>query len=348
MARCKACGTEAPPMARFCSICGAAVAPATAAPPAMASGTAPARRVALPLVATAAPVQAQGGGMNKAAIIALVSGIGLIGAAAFLFVKSAGVLNAQKPTTPVAGVINAPNTQPLQAPILTPPNPGLPKNPILQPPTTIGNPMPEDIIAWLRWLKWFEGERKRLESKSTGELILQLQSAIKEYTTGESMGLLGDGFANGEKPDKPAPNYGAAIGKVIQEWNQADGVYKAPAGGNKPRLPDACAPLASNYGQALDAGIQEMTKLMTTMNTALQSMSGQDTGGAGTQDALKSLMAAKGSKSASKSVDALFNDSNAALDSLRSRYTDIPPDISGNNFRIVSEGASLSLPIMGM
>ena len=263
-------------MARFCNICGAAVAPATAAPPATASGTPPLRPQAAPV--HAAPVPTQGGGMNKAALIALISGIVLIGAAAFLFAKSAGVLNAQKPTVPTAGVINAPNTQAAQAPILTPPQPGLPKAPIIQPPATVGNPMPEDVIAWLRWLKWFEAERKRLETKSTGELILQLQSAIKEYTTGESLGLLDGSFETGDKPTKAAPNYGAAISKVVQEWNQAAGVFKAPAGGNKPKLPDACAPLASNYGQALDAGIQEMTKLMTTMNNVLQSMSGQEGG----------------------------------------------------------------------
>lgn len=342
MARCKACGTEAPPMARFCNICGAAVAPATAAPTAAASGPAPLRPQPVP---AAAP--AQGAGMNKAALVALVSGIVLIGAAAFLFAKSAGLLNAQKPTTPTAGVITAPNVQPAQTPILTPPQPTAPKDPLIQPPPTVGNPMPEDVIAWLRWLKWFEGERKRLETKSTGELILQLQTAIKEYTTGESLGLLDGSFENGDKPTKPAPNYGAAIGKVVQEWNQAAGVYKGPAGGNKPKLPDACAPLASSYGQALDAGIQEMTKLMTMMNNVLQSMSGQE-GGAGAQGALQQLLQEKGSKSASRSVDALFSDANSALDSLRSRYTDIPRDIDGSNFRVVSEGSSLSLPIMGL
>lgn len=329
-------------MARFCNICGAAVAPATPAPPTMASGRAAAMPQPMPMAVAAPP--SQSGGMNKTALIALVSGVVLLGAAAFLFAKSAGLLNSQKPGVPIAGVITAPNAQPRQAPILTPPQPGLGKAPVMQPPPTIGNKMPEDVIAWLRWLKWFEGERKRLEAKSSGELLVQLQNALKESMTGQSLGLLDGTFESGEKPTKPAPNYGASIGKVIQEWNQAAGVYRAPAGGTKPPLPDACAPLASNYGQALDSGIQEMTKLLNTMNNALSSISGSDGDATGAKNAVTELMGEKGSKSASKSVDALFSDANGALDSLRSRYTEIPPDISGSNFRIVSEGASLSLP----
>lgn len=358
MARCKACGTEAPAMARFCSICGAAVAPASAAPPASASPSPPLTRpsgtspTATPTVygqptsyATPTPDAAPSGGMNKAGIAALVSGVVLVGVAGFLFAKSA-LLNAQKPTAPTGAVINAPNTEPAKAPIMSVPEPKLPKAPVMQEPTTVGNPMPADVVAWLRWLKWFESERKRLEAKSAGELVVQLQNAIKEYMTGESLGLLDGSFENGEAPKKTAPNYGEQIGKVIGEWNQAAGVYKTPGAANKPPLPDACAPLASSYGVALDAGIAEMSKLMNTLNSTLAGMSGGDASGA--QNAVRDLMAQKSSKSASKSVDALFIDANAALDAVRNRYTDIPPDISAGSFRIVSEGASLSLPVLGM
>lgn len=290
----------------------------------------------------------QAGGMNKAGLAALIAGIVLVGAAGFLFAKSAGVLNAQKPTAPTGAVINAPNTQPAQAPVLSAPQPTMPKAPVMKPPTTVGNPMPADVVAWLRWLKWFEGERKRLEAKSAGELVVQLQNAIKEYMTGESMGLLDGSFENGEAPKKAAPNYGEQIAKVIGEWNQAANVYKTPGAANKPPLPDTCAPLASSYGIALDAGIAEMSKLMNTLNSTLGAMSGQNGDTSAAQNAVRELMAQKSNKSASKSVDALFIDANAALDAVRNRYTDIPPDISAANFRVISEGASLSLPIMGM
>ena len=355
MARCKACGTEAPAMARFCSICGAAVT-AASAPPASAGTPTPAARPQQapqptvygqpqPTLYTQPVAPSQpAGGMNKAAIAALVSGVILIGAAGFLFAKNAGVLSAQKPTSPTGAVINAPNTQPAQAPILTPPQPNAPKAPLMKEPGTIGNPMPADVIAWLRWLKWFEGERKRLEGKSAGELVMQLQNAIKDYTTGESQGLL-QGNAE-DAPTKPAPNYGEQISKVIVEWNQAANVYKTPGAANKPPLPDACAPLASGYGAALDSGIAEMSKLMNTLNSTLGMMNGGDMSGG--QSAIQGLMTQKNSKSASKSVDALFNDANAALDAVRNRYTDIPPDISAANFRIISEGTGMSLPIMGM
>jgi hypothetical protein len=347
MARCKACGTEAPAMARFCNICGAAVAPASAPPPASAATPARAQPTVLGQPAYSAPAAEPTNKLNKAGLAALISGIVLVGAAGFLFAKSA-LLNAQKPTAPTGAVINAPNTQPVQAPILTPPQPGLPQAPILKPPATVGNPMPADVIAWLRWLKWFEGERKRLEAKSAGELVVQLQNAIKEYMTGESLGLLDGSFESGEAPKKAAPNYGEQIGKVIVEWNQAANVYRTPGAANKPPLPDACAPLASSYGLALDAGIGEMSKLMNTLNSTLGSMTGQGGDASSAQNAVRDLMAQKSSKSASKSVDALFIDANAALDAVRNRYTDIPPDISASNFRVISEGASLSLPIMGM
>ncbi|MBB6049914.1 hypothetical protein [Armatimonas rosea] len=351
-------------MARFCSICGAAVTAATPPPVSAATSAArpqPAARPQQPQptvygqpqgasygqpMATAQPANANG--LNKAGLAALIAGIVLVGAAGFLFAKSSGVLNAQKPVAPQGAVINAPNTQPAQAPVLSAPQPTLPNAPILKPPAMVGNPMPADVIAWLRWLKWFEGERKRLEAKSAGELIVQLQNAIKEYMTGESLGLLDGSFESGEKPKKPAPNYGEQIAKVIGEWNQAANVYKTPGAANKPPLPDTCAPLASGYGEALDAGIAEMSKLMNTLNATLGSMGGQNGDTSGAQNAVRDLMAQKSSKSASKSVDALFSDANAALDAVRNRYTEIPSDIDSSHFRIVSEGASLSLPIMGM
>ena len=351
MARCKACGTEAPAMSRFCNICGAAV---TSAAPSSASAPTPglaARPQPQPTITgqpTAYAPPQQAGGMNKAGLAALITGIALVGVAGFLFAKSSGVLNAQKPTAPAGAVINAPNTQPAQAPLLSAPQPRAPKAPILKPPSTVGNPMPADVIAWLRWLKWFEGERKRLEARSAGELVVQLQNAIKEYMTGESLGLLDGSFESGEAPKKPAPNYGEQISKVIVEWNAAANVYRTPGAANKPPLPDACAPLASGYGMALDAGIAEMSKLMNTLNSALGSMSGQGGDTNGATNAVRDLMTQKNSKSASKSVDALFIDANAALDAVRSRYTDIPPDISASNFRVISEGASLSIPLPGL
>ncbi len=348
MARCKACGTEAPAMARFCNICGAAVAAATLSPASAATPGSAARPQPTLYTQPVAQPQQQASGMNKAGLAALISGIVLVGVAGFLFAKSSGVLNAQKPMSPTGAVINAPNTQPAQAPILSAPQPQMPKAPILKPPVTVGNPMPADVIAWLRWLKWFEGERKRLEARSAGELVVQLQNAIKEYMTGESLGLLDGSFENGDAPKKPAPNYGEQISKVIVEWNQAANVYKTPGAANKPPLPDACAPLASGYGMALDAGIAEMSKLMNTLNSTLGSMSGQSGNSNGATDALRDLMTQKNSKSASKSVDALFIDANAVLDALRDRYTDIPPDISAANFRVISEGASLSIPLPGL
>uniref|UniRef100_UPI003750C1AB hypothetical protein n=1 Tax=Armatimonas sp. TaxID=1872638 RepID=UPI003750C1AB len=284
----------------------------------------------------------QASGMNKAGLAALISGIVLVGVAGFLFAKSSGVLNAQKPMSPTGAVINAPNTQTAPAPILSAPQPQMPKAPILKPPGTVGNPMPADVIAYLRWLKWFEGERHRLESKNEGEVMPMLMTVIKDLMAGESLGLLDGTFESGEKPTKPAPNYSEDINKVIGEWNQASSVFK------QKMPPDPCAPLATSYSQSIDASVQSMSSILSGFSATLQKMkdSNGDTNVA--TGALKNLMGEKNSKSSSHNIDALYRGANAALDAVRNRYTDIPLDISGSNFQIVSEGSSLSIPGLGM
>ncbi len=284
-----------------------------------------------------APVNNNGGGKIAAAI---GGGVVLLAIAGFLFAKATGVLSAKKTEAPVTGVLTAPPTQTVQAPVLQVPPVAAPKAaPVLNPPATVGNPMPEDIIAYLRWLKQFEAARKSLEAKSAQQMTLCLQDLIKEYTTGASMGLL-DGDSSGATPPEHKPmNYAAIIGGVIGEWNGAATVFqqKTP--------PNPCAPLATAYNGALTASVQQMSQLQSVMTNATASLkanNGQQT--TNTQQSLTQLFQQKNGKQASQSVDGLYGSADSALNEVRNRYTDIPADISQAQFGIKSDGGSLMMP----
>jgi hypothetical protein len=325
MPKCPGCGNETPGNARFCPLCGA---PSNATIP-------PGNQTMMNPVGYAAAPES---GKNKTAM-AVGFGVVAVAIAAFLLFKASGLLAANKTEAPKNAVLNAPVTQTVQAPVMNAPPVKAPPAPVIQPPPNAENPMPEDVIAYLRWLKQFEGARRSLESKGAAVMTSSLQDLIKEYTTGASMGLLdGDSGVSGTTEHKPQ-NYAATIGAVIQEWNQASGVFqqKIP--------PDPCAALATSYGGALRAGVDQMSQLQGILTSAQQSM--QNAGGNSTPDAqgaLTQLFEQKNSRGMSKSVDQQYGDSNAALDAVRGRYTSMPDDISRQNFSIQTDGGSLMMP----
>lgn len=331
MPRCPSCGTPSPAMARFCSICGSALAP-PAAPP-------PARTVAIPTPAPAgAPDAGTKRGLPRAAL-AGGAGLALIALAGFLFARASGLLGAPAPASSATGVLAAPAVQTAPAPILSAPETQAPQEPVLAPPGTVDNAMPEDVIAYLRWLKQFEAERRRLEAECASQLTLALQDLIKDYTTGASLGLL-DADSTGETPrEHSAPSHGATIADVIQKWNQATGIFqqKIP--------PNPCASLATTYGQALAAGVQQMGAIqgiLATAQASIKEAGGRSTGDA--QSALTDLFQQKSTRSMSRNVDSLIRDANGALDALRDRYTQMPSDIDRAHFSITAESGGLALP----
>lgn len=346
MAKCTGCGAELAPKARFCALCGkeAAIQPSQGgATQAFASAPVPAHQMQYPQPTyQAGPLavpQPSGGGGGKVAA-AVGAGVVLLAIAGFLFAKATGVLSARKTEAPVTGVLTAPPTQTVQAPVLSvPPVAGPKAAPVLAPPLSVGNPMPEDVIEYLRWLKKFEAARRNLEAKGAQQMTLCLQDLIKEYTTGASMGLL-DGDSSGATPPEHKPmNYAAIIGGVIQEWNGAATIFqqKSP--------PNPCANLATGYNQALTAGVQQMSELqgvMTNAQASLKANGGKSTGD--TQQTLTGLFAQKNSKQASQSVDGLYGSANNALDEVRNRYTQMPADIDKAHFDIKSDGGSLMMP----
>jgi hypothetical protein len=329
MPRCTGCGSEVPGAARFCPLCGKdTAAPALQQTQAMGAMNA----------------GAVTGGNRNMVPYAVAAGLAVIAIAGFLFLKTAGLLSAKKTEAPTSGVLAAPPTQTAPAPIMTAPGTELPKAPVMKAPATVGNPMPEDVIAYLRWLKQFERARKDLESRSASQAMTDMQSLMLDLTTGRSMGLL-DADSTGESPPEyKTPNYAANMSKIIAEWNQAAAEFSR--GNQQLGPPNPCVPLATSYQQALASGIQQMGQIQQMMTSALQSIkaaSGQHT--PDSTRAQSELFNQKNQRGMSRNVDTAFNDADAALDSLRDQYTNVPADIDKQHFNIETDSGNLKLPL---
>ena len=369
MIRCQKCGGTLPPHARFCSICGAEAVPAS---PQNATGT----QTAMPtngqtqninatqgfgrtsqfggtgeLGATTAFV-APGGGVSdaeaenkKRTAIMLGGSAGLLLVAGLIW-GAYGLLGAKKPTTGGAAVLSAPPAQVTQAPVLTAPAPSVATAPVITAPPAQGNPMPEDVIAYLRWLKQFEAGRIALESKSEAQMMLVMQELIKVGMAGTaSMGLLeGDSEEASKNPQPKTAIDTGAVNAVIADWNTATGIFQAKS------PPNSCATLASHYNMGLTSSVTAMSQILGKGVAAIESINGangQKTGEA--TDVLSFLTDQKNNASLSKNIEASFATSNQSLDALRSQYTEIPADIDKGQFSIKSGSAGgINIPIPGM
>jgi hypothetical protein len=357
MARCTGCGAQLAAKARFCSLCGKEATPAVVAPAAAPSATrhpgAGAVSPARPAGA-AAPVPAAGGRKNGA-LLATASALALV-LALFFVLKASGLLGAKRTEVPSAPVLNAPDTQTATAPVLNAPRtqpatapvinaPAVsppPQAPILTPPTAKGNPMPEDVIAYLRWLKQFEAARHSLEDRGAAQLSVVAQELIKESMTGaHTLGTLDD------DPTEPSSNKKALdfdfgpLQKVIADWNQATAKFQ----GYPP--PNPCATLATNYNGALATSVREMSHIVGGFQSAMDSLTksnGQPTGDM--MQVLTGLKSEQRSHEGSKSIDTQYGDANAALDAVRDQYTNIPEDIDARHFQIKEE--NLASPLTGL
>jgi len=264
-------------------------------------------------------------------------GIAALAIVAFIVAKAAGVFSGQKVDTPSSGVLVAPPVQTVNAPVLSAPSVStLPSAPVLQAPAVKGNPMPDDVIEYLRWLKQFEAARHQLESKGDAQLTLLMEDATKDMMTGKSMGLL-DGDPNTPTTSK-GPDF-SSLDSIIQDWNKATGIFqqKTP--------PNPCATLATDYNGALIAAVSEMSSVVGTFRDALSSIksaNGEKTPQA--QDTLTQLFQEKNTKGQSRGIDQSFQGADAALDAVRNQYSSMPDDINKQNFSIKSEGSGFAIP----
>ncbi|MBC8139954.1 MAG: zinc-ribbon domain-containing protein [Armatimonadetes bacterium] len=349
MIRCQKCGSTLPPNARFCSICGAESAPPAAPPtPAQTNPTA-----AFGAAPSTASFGAQGYAVpdpeaenRKRTAIAFGGGAALVVVAGLIFAAASGVFSAKKPEASGAAVLSAPPAQTVQAPVLTAPAPEVSTAPVISAPPAQGNPMPEDIIAYLRWLKQFEAGRIALESKSEAQMMLVMQELIKVGMSGTSgMGLLDGDSEEASKNPAPASMIDTkAVNAVIADWNTATGIFQAKT------PPNPCATLASNYNGGMSGSVTAMTQILGAGVKAIDSINGA--GGQKTGDAsevLTFLTDQKNNASISKNIEASFASANQSLDALRSQYTDIPADIDKAQFSIKTGNAGgINIPIPGM
>ena len=381
MTRCLKCGSTLAPHARFCSVCGAESAP-PAPQPANGLNTTQAfdraqsntptnqtqninatqgfsRTSAFgggELGATTA-IAAQGGysvpnpdAENKKRMMLVGGGVAaLVVFAMLVFAMSSGLLGAKKPSTAGAAVLSAPPAQTVTAPVLAAPAPTVQTAPVVTAPPAKTNPMPADVIDYLRWLKKFEAGRVALESKSEAQMLLLVQELVKTGMVGpKGMGLL-DG--DSEDASHAAKNAGPtidtkAINAVIADWNTASSIFqqKTP--------PDVCANLASNYNGGLTSSVTGMTQILGSGVKAIDSIN--KAGGEKTSDStdvMSFLTDQKNNATISKNIEGFFSASDQALDAVRAQYTSIPADIDKPQFTIKSGpagGVNIPIPGMGM
>ena len=173
-ARCSGCGAQLAANSRFCSLCGRESSPVAAT---TGNSRTPTGNP-LPGGAYAPPGTGYGGGKRNVALAATGGAIA-VALALFLLLRAAGVLGAQGTNAPSAAVLTAPKTNPVAAPILNAPATEPSAAPILSPPGSKDIAMPEDVVAYLRWLKKFEAARRSLANRQEAKLTLILTNMIK-------------------------------------------------------------------------------------------------------------------------------------------------------------------------
>jgi hypothetical protein len=310
MEKCTGCGGGIPESARFCPLCGKAIATSTAAPAFGKLATPTVKPDPSPSVAaTSAAAQDP-----KKWIIGGVAAIGLLGLGAFL-AKTAGLLGSQPTTTKSTAILAPPQTQTAAAPVLQAPTTSAPEAPVLTPPSQSGIPMPEDVIAYLRWLKQYHADLRQLSSSLEG-VAMQI---IPTMTVNGYNQLF-----NEEENKINVPGQDQTRGRLLEVTSQLN---QMAARFNGVRPPDPCAPLAGQYQQSMNLHLQQIAKLATLLQKIMENP-------ADAASLLPELTAEMGSKSMSGQADSAVKGADQQLNTLRERYVDIPSDINRGTFQI--------------
>jgi hypothetical protein len=318
--RCPGCGSQLAANARFCSLCGKEAVPATlpTTPPVqMAPQTV---RPNLNPTGNYAPQIPTNDSSKKR--IALFSALGGIGVAVALFfaLRAAGVLGVGATQTPSAAVLTAPNAKAIPAPVLNAPEAAQPPAPVLNPPQKQEVPMPEDVVAYLRWLKKFDAARRSLESRMTvasAKMIPMITVAQAEVVN--SWSPENDGASH--SPQKPATNaMRQELSVIAQQMNEAPAKFQSYP------PPNACANLALAYQDSLAIKVRQVVQMQDTFQQILSAFEGNGNT-SGLNDIYAKLASEFGSNSMSKEADGADVKANEELNSLRSRYTSMPDDV---------------------
>ncbi len=326
MARCTGCGNQLAANARFCSLCGKEAVPPAPPSTAMPSAAPTRHPTQYPTqqYATTQPTAVANNNRRNVALAALVAAI--VGALAlFLILKASGVLGAKETAMGSGAVLTAPETRPVAAPVLTAPEVKAPQvdAPILAPPASKDNPMPDDVVAYLRWLKRFEAARRSMETRGIAaymqlplKMTQQMMNEFDENNTGQP---------------KPKRNEIAdEIGFVVQKLNEATGKFQEYP------PPNPCAPLATGYLNAMTTKTQQMSRMQGMVTTIFQSIDTTGNSNSNAQQMLPQLMEEMQSKTMSKEADAADEGASQALNALRGQYTSMPADVRDFDIKSVN------------
>jgi hypothetical protein len=329
MTRCPGCGSQLAANARFCSLCGQGVAPPAATPtqqqptqqmpPRTGQYQQPTGQYTQQPYAGQHPTlhptgqyttgqypagypqqPAPSDGKGKLAVAAVVGGL-IAALALFLLLKASGVLGGKQAEVGSGAVLTAPETKPVAAPVMAPP-------------ASKDNPMPEDVVRYLRWLKQFDAARRSMEHRGIAAYL-----RVPAMLTTQMMNEFDENNAGQPKPQRN--EVADEIGTVVQKMNEATGVFQ------QTQPPGPCVPLGSAYLGALTSKTQQMSKLQGMVTQIFAAIDTSGNSNSQAQQMLPSLMAEMQNKTMSKEADAADTAASQALNALRSQYTSMPADV---------------------
>ena len=194
--------------------------------------------------------------------------------------------------------------------------------------------MPADVVAYLRWLKWFESERHRMQ-------LNQIFSLAPLATTAAYADLLSEDAPPIQGPPElaVAKRFEEKVSPVVKGWRATVEVFdKQPA-------PTDCQELAGHYRTGLTNTKSAIGTIFEKTVGTIRELAGQKNKEELAKPALSWLQDQKDGKALSHSADDGFFAANATLEKLRSHYREIPPDIDQANFRIQPDDSKLPFTV---
>ena len=290
--RCGGCGARKSSPSSACTVCGMTPSPRRSAPPVQAP----------PRVGTGGAIPAPPN-RRRQCFVALFSLVAVVGCSGFLLARASnpgGLLSAPgKPTGTGGGLFSG-----------------------------MRQPMPADVIAYLRWLKWFESERHRMQ-------LNQIFSLAPLATTAAYADLLSEDAPPIQGPPElaVARRFEERVSPVVKGWGATVEVF------DKQPVPSACQELSQSYRTGLTNTKSAIGSILAKTVGTIRQIAGQKNKEELAKPALSWLQDQKDNKSLSHSADDGFYIANVALARLRSQYREIPTDIDQAHFLIQPDAA---------
>lgn len=298
MNRCPSCGAQKSSATHACRVCGLTPRPRTSTPSALP----------LSVPTDTAPREAPRRSHRRAVGVLVLSLAILVGSTGYLLGRAThpgGILSAAPQPRTGGGVFTATH-----------------------------EPMPADVIAYLRWLKWFEGERHRMQ-------LNQVFSLAPLATTAAYADLLSEDAPPIQGPPElaVARRFEEKVSPVVKGWGATLEVFDQQA------VPAECQALASAYRNGLTTTKSAIGIIFERTLGTIRQLAGQKNKEELAQPTLSWLQSEKAGRTLSHQADSGFATANAALAQLRSRYREVPPDLDNTHFQIVAEDARLPLTL---